>query len=131
MEAVPSSETLTILWYMLSRPVRQRYELSPMRPHLTQIERVRRTCDSVQYNIVSMFLHSTRKLTWFRVTKQNSCRAAKLLLASYEISGSHDVSEVLALHRPPTNSPDDGDGKHLWNVVKILPDCTVQQPRRQ
>jgi hypothetical protein len=26
---------------------------------------------------------------------------------------------------------DDGDSKHLWNVGKLLPDYTVQHPRRQ
>jgi hypothetical protein len=29
------------------------------------------------------------------------------------------------------HGPDDGGSKHLWNVVKLLPDYTVQQPRRQ
>jgi hypothetical protein len=28
-------------------------------------------------------------------------------------------------------SPVDGGGKHLWNVHKLLPDYTAQQPRRQ
>jgi hypothetical protein len=28
-------------------------------------------------------------------------------------------------------SSDDGGSKDLWNVGKILPDCTVLQPRRQ
>jgi hypothetical protein len=28
-------------------------------------------------------------------------------------------------------NPDDGDRKHLWNVGKLLPDYTAQQPRRQ
>jgi hypothetical protein len=27
--------------------------------------------------------------------------------------------------------PDDGGSKHLWNVDKLLPDYTLQQPRRQ
>jgi hypothetical protein len=27
--------------------------------------------------------------------------------------------------------PDDGGSKHLWNVGKLLPDYTAQQPRRQ
>jgi hypothetical protein len=27
--------------------------------------------------------------------------------------------------------PDDGGSKHLWNVSKLLPDYTVQPPRRQ
>jgi hypothetical protein len=27
--------------------------------------------------------------------------------------------------------PDDGGRKHLWNVGKLLPDCTALQPRRQ
>jgi hypothetical protein len=27
--------------------------------------------------------------------------------------------------------PVDGGSKHLWNVGKILPDCTAQQPTRQ
>jgi hypothetical protein len=27
--------------------------------------------------------------------------------------------------------PDDGGSKHLWNVDKLLPDYTAQQPRRQ
>jgi hypothetical protein len=27
--------------------------------------------------------------------------------------------------------PDDGGSKHLWNVDKLLPDYTVQQPRRR
>jgi hypothetical protein len=30
-----------------------------------------------------------------------------------------------------TNSPDDGDRKHLWNIHKLLADYTLQQPRRQ
>jgi hypothetical protein len=27
--------------------------------------------------------------------------------------------------------PDDGDSKHLWNVCKLLPDCTAQHSTRQ
>jgi hypothetical protein len=27
--------------------------------------------------------------------------------------------------------PDDGGSKHLWNVGKLLPDYTAQQPRKQ
>jgi hypothetical protein len=30
-----------------------------------------------------------------------------------------------------THCPDDGDSKHLWNISKLLPNYTVQQPRRQ
>jgi hypothetical protein len=30
-----------------------------------------------------------------------------------------------------THRPDDGGSKHLWNVSKLLPDYTAQQPRRQ
>jgi hypothetical protein len=30
-----------------------------------------------------------------------------------------------------TRRPDDGGSKHLWNVGKLLPDYTAQQPRRQ
>jgi hypothetical protein len=29
------------------------------------------------------------------------------------------------------NRPDDGGSKDLWNVGKLLPDYTAQQPRRQ
>jgi hypothetical protein len=29
------------------------------------------------------------------------------------------------------NRPDDGGKRHLWNVGKLLPDYTTQQPRRQ
>jgi hypothetical protein len=28
-------------------------------------------------------------------------------------------------------APEDGGSKHLWNVGKLLPDYTAQQPRRQ
>jgi hypothetical protein len=30
-----------------------------------------------------------------------------------------------------THRPDDGGSKNLWNVGKLLPDYTVQQPRRR
>jgi hypothetical protein len=30
-----------------------------------------------------------------------------------------------------TYCPDDGGSKHVWNVSKLLPDYTAQQPRRQ
>jgi hypothetical protein len=30
-----------------------------------------------------------------------------------------------------THGPDDGGSKYLWNVGKLLPDCTAQHPRRQ
>jgi hypothetical protein len=33
---------------------------------------------------------------------------------------------LVKIHRP-----DDGGSKHLWNVSKLLPDYTAQQPRRQ
>jgi hypothetical protein len=35
------------------------------------------------------------------------------------------------MSRRTLRSPDDGGGKHLWNVGKLLPDYTAQQPRRQ
>jgi hypothetical protein len=35
------------------------------------------------------------------------------------------------LHHQGTHRPDDGGSKHLWNVCKIVPYYTAQQPRRQ
>jgi hypothetical protein len=34
------------------------------------------------------------------------------------------------LHHQVYHRPDDGGNKHLWNVGKLLPDYTVQHPRR-
>jgi hypothetical protein len=42
------------------------------------------------------------------------------------VSMKISVFWVVAPHRP-----DDGGSKDLWNVVKLLPDYTVLQPRRQ
>jgi hypothetical protein len=36
-----------------------------------------------------------------------------------------------ALHHQGNQHPDDAGSKHLWNVGKLLPDYTAQQPRRQ
>jgi hypothetical protein len=46
---------------------------------------------------------------------------------------STDVSEVLAafIIRAMRNRPNDEGSKYLWNVGKLLPDYTAQQPRRQ
>jgi hypothetical protein len=41
----------------------------------------------------------------------------------WEIWGSHGGEE--------DDRPDDGGSKHLWNVGKLTPDHTAQQPRRQ
>jgi hypothetical protein len=49
-----------------------------------------------------------------------------------QVSGSRGVEyEDGCLLGLPTFLLDDGAKKHLWNVGKLLPDYTAQQPRRQ
>jgi hypothetical protein len=39
--------------------------------------------------------------------------------------------EVYRRFTGASDRPDDGGSKHLWNVDKLLPDYTTQQPRTQ
>jgi hypothetical protein len=41
------------------------------------------------------------------------------------------VTGILAASIITTRHPDDGGNKHLHNVSKLLPDYTVQPPRKQ
>jgi hypothetical protein len=41
------------------------------------------------------------------------------------------ITASTSITRAMTHRPDDGGSKHLWNVGKLLPDNTAQQPRRQ
>jgi hypothetical protein len=62
---------------------------------------------------------------------QGRCLQSSLLLRRVVCFKFTNVLEVLATSITVIQLPDDGSGKHLWNVGKLLPDCTAQLPRRQ
>jgi hypothetical protein len=74
-------------------------------------------------HVVNLYGEDT--LCYVRRLEALRIKKAKRLCPLFFLLGCRDQGTV-----PLTHRPDDGGSEYLWNVGKLLPDYTAQQPRR-
>jgi hypothetical protein len=80
------------------------------------------------YFVIPVYSCLVRYTSW-QIQRQSM---NSLKMAVFQVVAPCSLVEVYAsIIRAMSHRPDDGGGKDLWNVGKLLPDYTALQPRRQ
>jgi hypothetical protein len=90
-----------------------------------------RRFDTFIYLMMEAASISETSLNFCQTTWRNDAEDRRLYTRRHENLKSHLVNLCGEATLRYIYLPDDGGSKHLWNIGKLPPDYTAQQPRRQ